>query len=73
MLLQMALFDSFLWLNNIPLYVCTTSSLAIYYEKYMSFLNPPAMLQGKNYLYFIDEEAEVQRSELTGNTGQNHN
>ena len=26
MLLQMALFHSFLWLSNIPLYVCTTSS-----------------------------------------------
>ena len=29
MLLQMALFHSFLWLINIPLYVCTTSSLSI--------------------------------------------
>ena len=26
MLLQMALFHSFLWLSNIPLYICTTSS-----------------------------------------------
>ena len=25
MLLQMPLFHSFLWLNNIPLYICTTS------------------------------------------------
>ena len=30
MLLQMALFHSFLWLNNIPLYICTTSSLSIH-------------------------------------------
>ena len=29
MLLQMALFHSFLWLSNIPLYICTTSSLPI--------------------------------------------
>ena len=29
MLLQMALFHSFLWLSNIPLYTCTTSSLSI--------------------------------------------
>ena len=28
MLLQMALFPSFLWLSNIPLYICTTSSLS---------------------------------------------
>ena len=30
MLLQMALFRSFLWLSNIPLYICTTSSLSIH-------------------------------------------
>ena len=30
MLLQMALFRSFLWLRDIPLYICTTSSLSIY-------------------------------------------
>ena len=30
MLLQMELFRSFIWLNNIPLYVYTTSSLSIY-------------------------------------------
>ena len=29
MCLQMALFNSFLWLSNIPLYMCTTSSLSI--------------------------------------------
>ena len=29
MLLQMALFNSFLWLNNAPLCMCTTSSLSI--------------------------------------------
>ena len=29
MLLPMALFHSFLWLSNIPLYICTTSSLFI--------------------------------------------
>ena len=29
MLLQMAVFRSFLWLNNIPLYIYTTSSLFI--------------------------------------------
>ena len=29
MLLQMALFCNFLWMNNIPLYVCTKSSLSI--------------------------------------------
>ena len=29
MLLQMVLFCYFLWLNNIPLYVCTKSSLSI--------------------------------------------
>ena len=29
MLLEMALFHSFLWLNNIPLYIYTTSSLFI--------------------------------------------
>ena len=29
MLLQMALFHSFSWLGNIPLCVCTTSSLSI--------------------------------------------
>ena len=28
MLLQMALFCSFLWLSNIPLYICTISSVA---------------------------------------------
>ena len=28
MLLQMALFHSFLWLSNSPLYMCTTSSLS---------------------------------------------
>ena len=26
MLLQMAFFNSFQWLTNIPLYICTTSS-----------------------------------------------
>ena len=30
MLLQMAFFLSLLWLNSIPLYICTTSSLSIY-------------------------------------------
>ena len=30
MLLQMALFHSFLWLSSIPLYLCTTSSLSIH-------------------------------------------
>ena len=30
MLLQMALFHSFLWLSNIPLHICTTSPLSIY-------------------------------------------
>ena len=30
MLLQMALFHSFLWLSNIPLHVCTTSSSPIH-------------------------------------------
>ena len=30
MLLRIALFHSLLWLNSIPLYVCTTSSLSIY-------------------------------------------
>ena len=30
MLLQMALFYSFLWLSNIPLCICTTSSLSIH-------------------------------------------
>ena len=30
MLLQMALFHSILWLSNIPLYKCTTSSLSIH-------------------------------------------
>ena len=29
MLLQMALFHSFLWLSNIPLYMCTTFSLSV--------------------------------------------
>ena len=29
MMLQMALFHSFLWLSNIPLYICTSSSLPI--------------------------------------------
>ena len=29
MLLQMALFHSFLWLSNIPLYICSTSCLSI--------------------------------------------
>ena len=29
MLLQMALFLSIFWLSNIPLYICTTSSLSI--------------------------------------------
>ena len=28
MLLQMALFHSFLWLRSIPLYICTTSSVS---------------------------------------------
>ena len=30
MLPQMALLASFLWLSNIPLYVCTTCSLSIH-------------------------------------------
>ena len=30
MLLQMALFHSFLWLGNIPLCICTTSSFSIF-------------------------------------------
>ena len=30
MLLQMALFHSFLWLSSIPLYIFTTSSLSIH-------------------------------------------
>ena len=29
MLVQMALFHLFLWLRNIPLYICTTSCLSI--------------------------------------------
>ena len=28
-LLQVALFYSFLWLNNIPLYICTASAFSI--------------------------------------------
>ena len=31
MLLQMALFYSFIWLRSIPLYMCTISSLSIHY------------------------------------------
>ena len=30
MLFQVALFCSFLWLNHVPLYICTTSSLFIH-------------------------------------------
>ena len=29
MLLHMALFHLFLWLSNIPLYICATSSLSV--------------------------------------------
>ena len=32
-----------------------------------------AILQGKYYPYFKDEETEVQRRELSGNKGQVHN
>ena len=31
MLLQIELFHTFLWLNNIPLYTCTTSFFFFYY------------------------------------------
>ena len=33
MLLQMALFHSFLWLSHIPLYICTTSSLSVHQDR----------------------------------------
>ena len=43
MLLQMALFHAFLWLSNIPFYICTTSLLSIHlsmdiYDAFMSWL-----------------------------------
>ena len=37
MLLQMALFHSFLWLSHIPLYICTTSSLSIHQDRLFFF------------------------------------
>ena len=48
MLLQMALFSSYLWLSNIPLYVCITSSLSIHLLKfrllpYLSIVNNAAV------------------------------
>ena len=36
MLLQIALFHSLLWLNSIPLYICTTSSLSIHVDRHLS-------------------------------------
>ena len=36
MLLQMA-FHSFLWLSNIPLYICTTSSLSIHFDRHLGY------------------------------------
>ena len=34
-LLQMALFHSFLWLRNVPLYMCTTSVSVLYLYLYL--------------------------------------
>ena len=39
MLLQMALFHSFLWLSNIPLYKYTTFSLSIHQSMVISIFN----------------------------------
>ena len=48
MWLQMALFHSFLWLSNIPLYICTTSSSSIplsmnIYFRILAIVNSVAM------------------------------
>ena len=40
MLLQMALFYSFLWLNSIPLYICTRSSLLFVHQVMSDFSWP---------------------------------
>ena len=36
-LLQMAEFPSFLWLNNIPLYICTMSCIHLFINGHLDF------------------------------------
>ena len=78
MLLQMALFNSFLWLSNIPLYKCTTSSLSIPVDGHLgcfhvlAIVNSAAMSIGVHLSFLISVfilSGYMLRSWITGSYG----
>ena len=63
MLLQMALFHYFLWLNSIPLYTCNTSPLSnpLLMDIFIAIINSAAVNIGVHvsFLFFIFRAAPV--------------
>ena len=49
MLLQMALLHSFKWLSDIPLYICTTSSLSISADGHLGCFHVYAVVNSAAY------------------------
>ena len=80
MLLQMAIFHSFLWLSSIPLYICTTSSLFIHVDGHLGcfhvllavIVNSAAMNIGVHISFRIRVfvfSRYMPRSEIAGSYG----
>ena len=75
MLLQMALFHSFLWLRSIPLYICTTSSVSGRlgcFHVFLAVVNSAAMNIGVHVSFrisFFIFPRYIPRSGIAGSYG----